>query len=84
MASCSHAVVVSVVVVASPVVVVGFGFVDRRLARSCLRCPFTVAIDCGGYFLTRAEVSSGHVVNRPSSIALHHVERTGEKQHACR
>ena len=60
----------------------GNGFVDRWFALSWSRCPFIMAMERGAYFLTRFDVSSGHVVNHPLSIALHHVDRTGEKQQA--
>ena len=56
--------------------------VDRWFALSWSRCPLVMAMERGEYFLTRLDVSSGHVVNQPLSIALHHVDRTGEKQHA--
>lgn len=61
---------------------VGVGLVDLWFALSWSKCPLTIAMDRGACFLTRFEVSSGHVVNHPLSIALHQVERTGEKQQA--
>ena len=42
-----------------------------------------MAAECGGCFLTWAEVRSGHVVKRPSSMARHQVDRLGENMEAC-
>jgi hypothetical protein len=39
-----------------------------------------MAMDCGGYLRTVADVKPGHVVKFPASIAAHHVERPREKR----
>jgi hypothetical protein len=46
------------------------------------RWPCGVAVGFGGYFRTKAEVRLGQVIKWPASMASHHVERAGEKQHA--
>ena len=58
----------------------GDGLVERWFARSWSRWPFTMAMERGGWRRTRSEVSSGQVVKWPASIALIHVDSTGEKQ----
>jgi len=41
-----------------------------------------MAIDCGGYCRTWADVSSGQLVKWPASIAAHQVEIAGENMDA--
>ncbi len=50
------------------------------LARVWSRCPLTRAADDGGYLRTCADVRAGHVESRLTSIALHQVDRDGEKR----
>jgi hypothetical protein len=41
-----------------------------------------MAIDCGGYCQTWADVSSGQLVKWPASMAAHQVEIAGENMDA--
>ena len=59
-------------------------FVDRMFILVLRICPFAVAIDLGRCFLTRSDVSPGHVVKKPSSMALIQVDGTGLKAAWCR
>ena len=61
--------------------VLGFVLVERWLQQVWSRCPLCIAMDAGAYCRTSWDVSSGHV-KWPASIAVHQVERAGEKQHA--
>jgi hypothetical protein len=45
--------------------------------RAWSKWPWCMAMDCGGYFLTAAEVRPGQVVNCPALMAAHHVDREG-------
>ena len=63
-------------------IVLGLVLVDRWFWRVWLRCPLCIAMDVGAYCRTSWEVSSGHVVKWPASIAWHQVERAGEKLQA--
>jgi hypothetical protein len=42
-----------------------------------------MAMGCGGYLQTAADVRPGHVAKCPVSIAAHHVERAGDKRLSC-
>ena len=53
--------------------------VDRTFFQSYRRCPFAVAMLLGKYFQTRADVSPGHVVNKPAVIEVVHNDMTGLK-----
>ena len=44
--------------------------VERTFCRSLRRCPFAVAMLLGKCFLTRVEVSPGHVVKKSAVIAV--------------
>ena len=57
-------------------------FVDRWFFLVWSRWPWYMAIDCGGYWRTYCEVSSGQLVKCPASMAVHQVDNDGEKQHA--
>jgi len=41
-----------------------------------------MAIDCGGYWQTWADVSSGQLVKWPALMAAHQVESAGENREA--
>ena len=53
--------------------------VERTFCRSWRRCPFAVAMLLGKFFLTRAAVSPGHVVNKPAVIVVVNDDTTGLK-----
>ena len=54
--------------------------VERWFFRVWSRWPWYIAIDAGGYCRTSCVVRPGHVAKWPASIALHHVDKAGEKQ----
>ena len=56
--------------------------VERWFFRVWSRWPLYMAIDSGAYWRTSCDVSSGHVLKWPESMALHQVESDGEKQQA--
>jgi hypothetical protein len=58
----------------------GRGCVDLTLDLCWSKWPICMAMDCGGWRWTCANVKPGHVLNHPASIAPHHVERTGENK----
>jgi hypothetical protein len=55
------------------------GCVDCALALCWSNWPFYIVTGCGGWWRTCDEARPVHMVNRPASIASHHVETTGEK-----
>ena len=57
-----------------------FGFVERWFARVWSRWPLMRAADEGGCLRTWADVRSGQVDKRLLSMALHQVDRAGEKR----
>ena len=59
-----------------------FGFVDLRFERCWSRCPLIIGAECGGCRLTCADVMFGKVVRRLASMAVHQVDRAGEKREA--
>ena len=44
--------------------------VERMFCRSCLRCPFAVAIDLGRCLRTSLEIRPGQVAKYPASMDL--------------
>ena len=53
--------------------------VDHTFCWSWRRCHFAVAMLLGKYFRTRADVIPGHVVKKPSVIAVVHDNMMGLK-----
>ena len=60
-----------------------FSCVDCVFFRVWSRCPFTIAVDCGGYLRRVCDVSPGRPWTYPLSNADCSVDRTGEKSAAC-
>ena len=74
-------VIINWVVLEGGVAIAGvIGWREFWFARVWSRCPLTRAADEGGYFRTCADVRSGQVQSKLSSMALHHVDRDGEKR----
>ena len=53
--------------------------VDQTFCRSWRRCLFAVVMILGKCFRTRADVRPGHVVKKPTVIAVFHVDTMGLK-----